>query len=288
MRKPSIKMSRRLCQLFIIVLFIAIPILNKNRYSLFYGNLLSFHFWIIPLADPLAVLQLTIKNFSITLDSLVGALLVLSVAFFLGTVFCSWICPYGFFSELAVNFGKKVFGRRGTDAVRGRAGFRCKLVIFMVGIVLFLVFSTTPVLNQLSMPAWYTRFFQYLFGQGYVSLSILVFLALLVIEFFVRERLWCRYICPQSVLISLVKRLNRKRLRVVFDQQRCKCKGSRDPCAMACTLSLKPKMAGNVSEVECTNCGDCVVTCSKIGQALTFARGTDRREDDENQQGDKS
>ncbi len=288
MKKPSIKMTRRLCQVFIIVLFIAVPILNKNRYSLFYGNLLSFHFWIIPLADPLAVLQLTVKNLSITLDSLVGALLVLSVAFFLGTVFCSWICPYGFFSELAVNFGKKVFGRRNTDAAVDRFGFRCKLIIFTVGIVFFLIFSTTPVLNQLSLPAWYTRFFQYLFGQGYVSLSILVLLALLVVEFFIRERLWCRYICPQSVLLSLVKRLNRKRLRVAFDQQRCRCTGFRDPCAMACTLSLKPKMVGNVREIECTNCGDCVVTCSKIGQALTFIRGADRREGDDDQQGGKT
>ncbi|WP_457576071.1 4Fe-4S binding protein [Desulfomarina sp.] len=288
MKKPSIKMTRRLCQLFIIVLFIAIPILNKNRYSLFYGNLLSFHFWIIPLADPLAVLQLTIKNLSITLDSLIGALLVLSVAFFLGTVFCSWICPYGFFSELAVISGKKIFGRKNIGGVRGRSGFRCKLIIFVVGIVFFLVFSTTPVLNQLSLPAWYTRFFQYLFGQGYVSLSILVLLALLVMEFFTRQRFWCRYICPQSVLLSFAKRLNRKRLRVVFDQQRCRCKGSSDPCAMACTLSLKPKMAGDVSEIECTNCGDCVVTCSNIGQALTFVRGPERGEGDENKQGGKS
>lgn len=282
-------MTRRCCQVCIILLFIAIPILNKNRYSLFYGNLLSFHFWIIPLADPLAVLQLTLKNLSITLDSLVGALLVLSLAFFLGTVFCSWICPFGFFSELAVNFGKKIFGRRSINAAGKRSGFRWKLVIFGAGIVFFLIFSTTPVLNQLSLPAWYTRFFQYLFGQGHVSLSILVLLALLLMEFFVRRRFWCRYICPQSVLISLVKRLNRKRLRVVFDQRKCRCKGSPDPCAMVCTLSLKPKRVGNVSEIECTNCGDCVVICGKIGQALKFVRRTDdQKKRGEKQQGGKS
>jgi ferredoxin-type protein NapH len=146
-------------------------------------------------------------------------------------------------------------------------------MIFAAGIVFFLVFSTTPVLNQLSLPAWYTRFFQYLFGQGYVSLSILVLLALLCLEFFIRKRLWCRYVCPQSVLPALAKRLNKRRLRVVFDPDRCRCKGTKDPCAMACTLLLRPKSVGEMTEMECTNCGDCVVVCSKTGKALTFKKG---------------
>ena len=273
MKKPSIKTCRRLCQLLIIVMFIVIPILNKNRYSLLYGNLLSFHFWVIPLADPLAVLQLTLKNLSITFDSFAGAFISLFVAFSLGTVFCSWMCPFGFLSELAVNFSKKILPRNYKGFAIAVPGFKLKLAIFTAGIGFFLLFSTTPVLNQLSLPAWYTRFFQYLFGQGYFSLSILVIAALLFIEFIAQKRIWCRYICPQSVLLSLTKRLNKKRLIVDFNPEKCRCKGEREHCTQACSLSLKPKTVWNLKEMECTNCGDCIVACNKIGKALTFKMG---------------
>jgi len=278
MKKPSIKTYRRLCQLLIIVLFIVIPVLNKNRYSLLYGNMLSFHFWVIPLADPLAVLQLTLKNFSITFDSFVGAFLSLLVAFGLGTVFCSWMCPFGFLSELAVNFSKKFLPRNYKGPGIVASGFKFKLVIFLVGIGFFLIFSTTPVLNQLSLPAWYTRFFQYFFGQGYFSLSILVIAAVLLIEFIAQKRIWCRYICPQSVLLSLTKRLNNKRLIVGFNPEKCRCKGAREHCTESCSLSLKPKNVWNLKDMECTNCGDCIVACKQVGKALTFQVGGGKRD----------
>jgi len=272
-KKPSIKMYRRLCQLLVIVMFIVIPILNKNRYSLLYGNLLSFHFWLIPLADPLAVLQLVLKNLFITLDSFIGAFISLLVAFSLGTVFCSWICPFGLLSEFTFVLSRKFHIGRLKSAGPMVSGVKYKLTIFIVGIVFFLFFSTTPVLNQLSLPAWYTRFFQYLFGQGYFSLSIVVIFLVLLIEFFAGKRIWCRYICPQSVLPVLVKRLNKKRLVVVFDAEKCLCRGERDHCAMACSLSLKPKTVWDYREMECTNCGDCIVACKKIGKALSFQIG---------------
>lgn len=273
MKKPSIKTWRRFCQLLVIVLFIVIPILNKNRYSLLYGNLLSFHLWIIPLADPLAVLQLTLKNLSITFDSFVGAFISLLVAFGLGTVFCSWMCPFGFLSELTFYLNKRLLPRNYLGFGLTAPGFKFKLAVFFVGIVFFLTVSTTPVLNQLSLPAWYTRFFQYLFGQGYFSLSILVIVALLLIEFITQKRIWCRYICPQSVLLALTKKLNKKRLIVGFNPGKCSCKGEWEHCTQACSLSLKPKTVWNLKEMECTNCGDCIVACKKIGKALAFQIG---------------
>ncbi len=271
MIRPSIKTWRRLSQLAIILLFILVPILNKSRYSVLYGNLLSFQLWFVPLADPLAILQLTLKNFYITLENCIGAFLPLLCAFFLGSVFCSWICPFGFLSEMSYHLSRKVLPKtyRGLDIQVD--GFRLKFIVFIMGIVLFLFFSTTPVLNQLSLPAWYTRFFQYLFGQGYFSLSIIAIFIVLVLEFLAKKRLWCRYLCPQSVLIILAKRLNRKRLIVHFQQEKCLNKnGVRDHCGSACTLDLHPKTVGRWAEYECTNCGDCVVACKKVGHALKF------------------
>jgi len=270
MRRPALKTCRRACQIFIAVAFIVIPILNRSDYSYVYGNYLSFHLFGIPFADPLAVLQLTIKNLYLTLDNFIGVLLPLLLAFALGTVFCSWICAYGLLSEWTQQLSRKILGRRYTGLPLYRKGFPLKMAIFVLGFMGFFIFSTTPILNQLSMPAWYSRFFQYLFGQDLLSLSFLFILVVLTVEFFARKRLWCRYVCPQSILITLVKQLDRKRLKVIFDREKCICKPGYERCDAACSLSLKPKTLYDLSELECSNCGDCVLACKKMGRALSF------------------
>lgn len=270
MRKPTLKTYRRAFQLFIAVAFIVIPILNRSRYSYVYGNFLSFHMFGIPFADPLAVLQLSVKNLYLTFDNIIGALLPLLLAFFLGTVFCSWMCPFGFLSELTQGLSKKIMGRNYKGLDLTWKGFPLKMTIFTVGFIAFFIFSTTPILNQLSLPAWYARFFQYYFGQDFISLCFLFLLAVLAVEFFARKRLWCRYICPQSILITLTKRLNCNRLKVVFDQGKCICKPGHERCETACSLSLHPKILYEQAELECSNCGDCVVACKKMGNALSF------------------
>jgi len=270
MRKADLKTYRRAFQIFVAVAFIIIPILNRSRYSMVYGNFLSFHIFGIPIADPLAVLQLTIKNVYFTLDNFIGTLLPLLLALTLGTVFCSWICPYGLFSELSQKLRKKVIPGKYKGLPLSARGFTFKLCIFLVGFAGFFVFSTTPVLNQLSTAAWYARFFQYYFGQDVISLCYLFLFGLLFIELIAGKRIWCRYICPQSILITLTKVLNPKRLRVVFAKEKCICKPGFERCDMACTLSLQPKTILDSLETECSNCGDCVLACRKMGKALTF------------------
>jgi ferredoxin-type protein NapH len=270
LRKPNLNTWRRLFQVFIAVAFIIIPILNRTRYSQVYGNFLSFHLFGIPIADPLAVLQLSIKNFYLTLDNIIGALLPLTLAFVLGTVFCSWICPYGLFSEWTQKLSRRFLPVQFKGWSISKNGFPSKLIIFSVGFLVFLIFSTTPILNQLSLAAWYTRFFQYLFGQDIVSWCLLFLALLLVIEFFARKRIWCKYICPQSILIILSKMLSKKRLKVVFTEEKCICKPGYERCLPACHLTLNPKNVAEKLENQCSNCGSCVVACRKMGRALRF------------------
>jgi len=270
MKKPTLKTYRRSFQVFVAVSFIIIPILNRTDYSYVYGNYLSFYLLGIPFADPLAVLQLSIKNFYLTVNNAIGTLLPLLLAFSLGTVFCSWICAYGLLSEWTQQLSRKMMPRGYKGLPVYLNGFPFKMIIFIFGFIGFFVFSTTPILNQLSAPAWYSRFFQYLFGQDIISLCFLFLLALLAIEFFAQKRLWCRYICPQSVLIILTKQLSRKRMKVAFAEEKCICKPGYDRCDMACSLNLKPKTVHRIIETECSNCGDCVVACKKMGKALSF------------------
>jgi len=270
MKKPSIKTWRRALQIGVAVAFILIPLLNHYRINYFTGNFLAFYAAGLPLADPLAVLQITLKNYYLSVDLLVGAGIALGLAAALGTVFCSWVCPFGLLSEWGQSLSKRLLPRPDKEmSVKGR-GFRIKIVLFGLGLAGFLLFSTTPVLNQLSLPAWYSRIFQFYFEQRHISLAILFLLAILLVEFVARQRLWCRYICPQSFLITVAKLINPSRLKIGFQQDKCLSNKPLSPCRKACSLSLDPKALGESVDTECTNCGDCVVACKKMGQALGF------------------
>ena len=270
MKKPSIKFWRRALQIGVDVSFILIPLLNHFRINYFTGNFLSFNAAGLPLADPLAVLQITLKNYYLSMDLLVGAGIALGLAAVLGTVFCSWVCPFGLLSEWGQSLSRRVLPK--TDKgmrIKGR-GFRIKIILFGIGLAGFLLFSTTPVLNQLSLPAWYSRIFQFYFEQRHISLAILFLLAILLVEFAARQRLWCRYVCPQSFLLIVAKLINPLRLKIGFQQDKCLSNKAMSPCQNACSLSLDPKTLGEMVDTECTNCGDCVVACKKMGQALRF------------------
>jgi ferredoxin-type protein NapH len=276
-KKPShLKRYRRLVQVGIALAFILIPLLNHYRINYFTGNFLSFNAAGLPLADPLAVLQVTLKNLYLSLDLLIGAGIALGLAAFTGTIFCSWICPFGLLSEWGHVLSRKILPGTCSGVPLKRTGFRVKTALFIVGLTGFLLFSTTPVLNQLSLPAWYSRIFQFYFEQRHISFAIFFLLAILIVEFAAGRRLWCRYICPQSFLPSVAKISNPMRLKVRFDPNRCLCKKGHDPCTQACSLSLDPKTLASSLETECNNCGDCVVACKKRGQALGFTFGRPR------------
>jgi len=101
MKRPDLRTYRRVIQISVAVAFVIIPLLNHFRISFVYGNFLAFNLAGVPLADPLAVLQITLKNYYLSADLLIGAAIALGLAAVLGTVFCSWICPFGLLSEWA-------------------------------------------------------------------------------------------------------------------------------------------------------------------------------------------
>lgn len=270
MKKPSLKTCRRTLQIGTAAAFILIPLLNRLHVNILYGNFLSFNAAGLTLADPLAVLQITLKNRYLTFDLLIGAGIALALALFLGTVFCSWVCPFGLLSELVHGLGRRVLPKKYIGLTTKANGIYIKVYIFGLGLLGFIIFSVTPVLNQLSMPAWYSRIFQFLFVQKHLSLAIVLLITILLVEFAARNRLWCRYVCPQAFLLILFKLFNPLRLKINYDHGGCLCKPDREPCLKACSLSLNPKAVGGFFETECTNCGDCIVACKRLGRALGY------------------
>ncbi|MDM8522435.1 4Fe-4S binding protein [Desulfococcaceae bacterium HSG8] len=272
MKKPTIKFYRRILQISVAAAFIVIPYLNHQlRINYICGNFLSVRIFGLTLADPLAVLQVSIQNWYIAPEMLMAAGIVLALAIFLGTVFCSWICPYGLLSEWIHWLARRILPKNYGGLKIRISAFRIKICIFTAGMFFTLLFAATPVMNQFSMPAWYSRIFQYIFIQEHLSLAAGVIAAILFIEFVSRNRLWCRYLCPQAILLVLAKLVNPYRLKVAYQKEKCLIADQRQgPCYKACSLSLDLKTFNQALETECNNCGDCVAVCEKKGQALDF------------------
>jgi len=274
MKKIDIHIWRRTVQIGVAALFIMLPVLNATGFNFIWGNFLNVHVGSLTFADPLAVFQVIIKNRYLPVGLLISAGMVLAIAFFLGTVFCSWICPFGLLSELTNRLVYRVWPRESSNMKLRKSGFTIKIVIFCTGFLAFYFFFRSPILNLISLPFQYSNIFQYLFIQKYLSAGIWFIGVILLTEFVFRTRLWCRWICPQSVLPAVTKQLNPFRLKVIFEKKRCIGNQAPYPCQKACSLDLDPRHLTGGSEAQCTNCGDCVDACRKTGKALGFKFGS--------------
>lgn len=299
MKKPSIRFFRRLAQFGCAAAFVVIPFLNLREMNALSGNFLAFNFAGLPFEDPLAALQVLLSAFSPTSSMLLGAALVLLIALVLGPVFCSWICPYGFLSEL-VHSGAKAHaansqaladrgfftslysgdkaetyaagaGKRGAAMLSLRP-FWTKVTIACIGLFLTATLVPFPLLNQLSLPGWYSRIMQHIalqHGQLWGGLGLI--LLAIAVEKLSGKRFWCRYVCPQSILIAVTGLLLPRRLQVAFTRKACNCPASDRSCGKACSLNLDPRLPENVAQrLQCTNCGDCVDACRLRGKALAL------------------
>ncbi len=273
MKKIKIHPWRRAVQTGVAGLFVILPILNQAGFNFIWGNFLNIHVGCLTFSDPLAAFQVIVKNHYLPIGLLIGVGMVLAIAFFLGTVFCSWICPFGLVSELINALSSRTGPEQFSNKKIQTRDFAIKAAVFCTGFLVFWIFFNAPILNQVSMPFQYSNIFQYLFMQKEWSLAIGFMGVILVAEFLFQTRLWCRWICPQSVILSLVKRFNPFGLTIVFNPKNCISNKAPFPCRQACSLNLDPRRMDGWSLAQCTNCGDCVDACGKTGKALVVGFG---------------
>ena len=273
LKQHHIHVWRRTIQTAIAVFFILLPMLNDNGFNFIWGNFLNIHIGSLTFSDPLAVAQVIIKNRYAPIGLLIGAGLVLGIAFFLGTIFCSWMCPFGLLSELTNRFAHR-FRLKKIINIKFRANaLAVKVVIFCAGFLAAIIFFSPPVLNQISMPFQYSNIFQYLFVQKYLLGAFWFIGAILAVEFVFSTRVWCRFICPQSVLLIIARLFNPFGLKILLKNKNCISDTVSPPCQKACSLDLNPRYLNFMSRAQCTNCGDCIDACRKTGNALGFNFG---------------
>lgn len=281
----SIRFWRRLVQMGVVLAFIAIPILNWYEINWLSGNFLSLNFAGLSVIDPMAALQVWLGSFSVTPRMLTGVGLILMLAILMGPVFCSWICPYGFFSELL--YGLKIGDKDGRTAKNSppvsAKPYKVKLAIAGIGLLGVALFVPFPWLNQISMPGWYSRIMQELVMYGPAAilsfwLGLLLMLAVLAAEKDLDKRFWCRYVCPQSLLLNLCGMILPQRFQLHFERRKCICPAQNRLCGKACSLNLDPRSPAKAKRLQCTNCGDCVDACKTRGCALSLGFGRNNNE----------
>ncbi len=306
---PKLISLRPYIQASILLIVLLLPIIHFYGFVGIRGNFYAWHFLGVPFADPLNAVQLLLQGivygFWPAFTVLLGALFSLMVAFMFGRVFCSWLCPYGFLSEVVWKLHTMQ-----AKAKNKLSSWTWRMIL--VGLALLLgVTLGIPILNQFSAPGLISlapqEFWQVLLpelGLMHSGVSDMVVpphvdkiasplialmqlmafilcpvLFVLILEFIFQKRIWCAYICPQSLLLMLAARIGRKSpvpvWQIHWQAEHCTCKGE-TPCAKACSLGINPRSLHKKNEFDaCINCGDCVKNCADINtkdkKALSLA-----------------
>lgn len=289
MRPTTYVALRRLSQCATILFFCLLPIFNSEGWREINGSLFAINFYGFPFADPAAAAQVLAVGSMPEPVLLWGAVVSLLIAVVFGRIFCSWLCPYGFFSELAFALRK---GRDNCElastmqaaattvtvatARQGRA-FTGRIVITLAALACT-VFWGYPLLLLFSMPGELSLVpVLFVYASWVVMLGALALpVVVLALEVISGKRLWCRYVCPQSVFLGLAARVLpgvAPGLRLGRRAAACSCKRE-SPCASACSLALEPRRLGGAPRMHCTLCGDCLKACSAHGNALYLSMGS--------------
>ncbi len=241
-------------------LILAVPFMNKHfHFSFIQGWFQSLSIGNLWFVSPLEGLESILTSKKIYGPLLVGMLGPILLAVLLGRVFCSWICPVSFFSEVLDRllrlFTRKKFRKESSPLPRRTLWFALLgeiLLTLMIGAPIFVFLSPPGLIGREIMMA---TLFNTLAVEGMVVVLVLA------LHLFSR-RLFCRYLCPLGALIAVLG--SKRRLVVNVDGERCIDCGL---CKMACPLGLDPAQKESLS-AYCWNCGECVDICK--ASALEF------------------
>lgn len=115
----------------------------------------------------------------------------------------------------------------------------------------------------------YEFFHDYIFvtdRQTFVGGTVIfVLFVTIILVNFVRNRFWCRYICPLGALLGLFSK--RPVMRLERDEGQCTECGR---CGMACPAAAQPEKWGQWLPTECYGCWNCVAACNNKGLMFAF------------------
>ncbi|WGW03634.1 quinol dehydrogenase ferredoxin subunit NapH [Tropicibacter oceani] len=245
---------RRLSQSFFLFLFLMGP-----WFGIWWvvGTLAgSRTFGVLPLTDPLVLMQGLAAGHWPELTAIIGALIVLAVyALIGGRVYCSWVCPINPVTDAAHWLHDKLGLQKGWQPKRSTR-------YWILGAVFAVSALTGTIAWEVVNPVTMVHR-GLVFGMGFAWALVA---AIFVFDLLVARRGWCGHLCPVGAFYGL---LGSKSLLRVSAVDRAACDDCMD-CFAVCPENqvISPALRGKPGETplilspDCTNCGRCIDVCS--------------------------
>ncbi len=245
---------RRVVQVGLLVLFFGTAQWGWNVFGrpLLQGNLSASEvLGAIPMADPFAVLQISLTGVVLNPEVWLGAAIILGVYGLAGgRTWCAWVCPINMVAD-----GAAWLRRRLGVADIFHVSRNLRYSVLVLSLVLSVLMGVAA-FEWISPIAILHRELLYGIGMGWV-----VVLGILLFDLLVLRNGWCGHLCPLGAFYALVGRV--ALVRVAFDTPSCTHCGD---CARVCpepqVLNLRrASEVGMIASGECTNCGRCITVC---------------------------
>jgi ferredoxin-type protein NapH len=247
---------RRLSQLTVLLLFLIGPWFG---WWLIKGNLnYSLTLGVLPLADPLVLLQSLLARHVPERNAIIGALII--VVFYLlvgGRAYCAWVCPVNIVTDAANAL------RRRWD-IRGGADMPRESRYWVLGLILVLAATTGGIVWELVNPvSMLPRGLLFGMGAGWLLIG-----GIFLFDLFVMQRGWCSHLCPVGAFYSLLGRFSLLRVTATKREACNDCLDCFTVCPEQQVIKLPLKGAKKgaspiILSGNCTNCGRCIDVCSK-------------------------
>ena len=250
---------RRITQISVMALYI---LANAYGVNFLMGNLsASLVLGVVPLSDPYAIVQMLFAGAVLSVDVLIGALII--TIFYMaigGRAFCSWVCPVNIITD-AANYLRRKLGFNQIQKKQPATRYMRYWVIaislvisFFMGVAAFELVSPISMVHR-----------GLIFGLGFGWATILV---IFLFDLFVLKNGWCGHVCPLGGFYSLIGRFSFIRVNHNVDNctscMKCKVVCPEDQVLFMVTKESKPVLSG-----ECTNCARCIEVCDD--DALNFS-----------------
>lgn len=239
---------------------IAIPKDTILPHPILEGNLsFSKIFNTIPLSDPLAFMQILLSGGAITLDLILGVIIVCGIyGLFLGRGFCAFVCPMNLITDLA-NFLRRVFKLKNSPIIIIKKNTR--YIILALSLLLSLIFGFLA-WESISPISMLHR--SLIFGLGSGAFGVL---AVFLFDLLIMRHGFCGHLCPLGASYSLIGKFSL--LRIKHNVDNCtNCHQCIQICPESQVLNIIGKKSGTIDNSECIKCGRCIEVCND--SALKF------------------
>lgn len=173
-------------------------------------------------------------------------LAILGSAILFGRAFCGWACPGGLISEILSKF----------SLLRKKIKVRLELFLntgkyVLLAISIYFIFITIN--PRWAIPIRTGEFFKsvgltFEYANTLWLTRTIIILAALIFAVLI-PNFWCRYLCPTGGCLEIFRKLTIFKYFKTSDCNDC------NACRKVCNMETRP------TEINCTNCGDCVHSC---------------------------